>query len=714
MPARVAFRRPSLWRLQPWRSFIVEIDPNEIKQVQFDVASTSTYEASLSTYNWNHTCAGSNRGLLVAIHLFAVGSVSSITYAGVNMVFVRADVNGLFRTEIWKLEAPASGTNSIAVTLSTSLTSIGTAVSYTGVDQSDMIDETTSAQGTGGTPSNSVTTTDDKDLVASFITTANTATTPTAPQILRITSSGALGLGGIGDTNIAVTPAGGQNMSWAAVGGLDAWILTDVAIRLNVSVVNVDAAVVAGITTVSATETTDYVDSATISSTTTLTWDETYPTPQPSHQPLLITLSRVSRPRLLDNSILNPADSVRVDYVDSSTISNTTVITATETTDYVETATITSVTSLTYIEQYQPASWVPQPLLITLARTPRLLHNNILNPDDSVRVNYVDSAQIATVTAITSIETTDYVDNATTAIVTIPSSADTADYVDSATVAGTTTIIYVEYLTAIPGWQQPLLITLAKHHSRLRLLSNNRLTFDDSVRVNYVDASPVASTTTITGTDSEVVSYVEATTCAAVTLPSAVETADYVDNATCASITSLTAVEIQQAQPVAPQVLLIRLTMPRGKMRLLDSTTLAPLGPPSTGFTESSTVSSITSITGAEATDYADSNTVSGTTGITYTDFRQYIDTAVVISSTTVNSSTETTQYVDNTAIPSVTYVSFIEKYTTPTLDSATISSVTTVGTIEYYNVVITDLKASRIVRRWHTSNLSRRVTTWV
>src|SRR6266404_5926808 len=110
MPAIRAFNKPSPWKLHPQHLLLPAIDPNTVAQVQFDAASTSTYEASLSSYNWNHTCSGSNRGLLVAIHLFAVGSVSSITYAGVNMSFVCADVNDLFRTEIWRLEAPTAGT----------------------------------------------------------------------------------------------------------------------------------------------------------------------------------------------------------------------------------------------------------------------------------------------------------------------------------------------------------------------------------------------------------------------------------------------------------------------------------------------------------------------------------------------------------------------------------------------------------------------------
>src|SRR3972149_2716545 len=83
--------------------------------VFFNNASSSGYQASLSTYNWSHTFSGSNRGVIVNVSIFASGSVSSIDVGGSAMIFVRSDSNGVYKNEVWKLANPPSGAQTITV-----------------------------------------------------------------------------------------------------------------------------------------------------------------------------------------------------------------------------------------------------------------------------------------------------------------------------------------------------------------------------------------------------------------------------------------------------------------------------------------------------------------------------------------------------------------------------------------------------------------------
>lgn len=193
--------------------------------IAWDAASNSGYQASLSSYSWSHTCTGTNLGLIVNVSIFATGTVSSITYNSVAMKFVRSDVIGVYRNEIWRLEAPATGSHTVAVTLSASLTSIAGADSYTNVNQTDMVEVHTGATGSTSTaPTATVTTVTDNSFVISGLTTSNGSMTVAGGQTQRNNQSGALGTGAIADKG-PITPVGSSTPSWSAVGALDSWAL---------------------------------------------------------------------------------------------------------------------------------------------------------------------------------------------------------------------------------------------------------------------------------------------------------------------------------------------------------------------------------------------------------------------------------------------------------------------------------------------------------
>lgn len=198
--------------------------------IYLDATSTSGYKVSLSTYSWSHTTTGINRGLVVNVSIFATGTVSSITYNSIAMQFIRFDSIGIYRNEIWVLGNPTVGTNTIIVTLNTSLTSIADAVSYTGVDVGEMVEANTGATGSGiSSPSKTITTLSDQSWVIDGLTTSDATMSVTGAQTQRVNQTGTLGTGAMGDIG-PVTPIGSATPSWSAVGALDSWAISVLAL----------------------------------------------------------------------------------------------------------------------------------------------------------------------------------------------------------------------------------------------------------------------------------------------------------------------------------------------------------------------------------------------------------------------------------------------------------------------------------------------------
>lgn len=203
--------------------------------VAFDAASNSTYQTAQSSYSWSHTCTGANRFLAVDIELLSVPgtTVSSITYNGVALAFIgaKSTVSGAGRVECWGLAAPASGSNTIAVTLSAAVGSAGTAVSYTGVHQTVPTEAFNSAQATNvGAADATVTVTSVADNCVIHAACATDDTSITAGNTARNNVTGALGSGADEDTG-PITPATATAMSYTGVGALQTWAIAGYAIR---------------------------------------------------------------------------------------------------------------------------------------------------------------------------------------------------------------------------------------------------------------------------------------------------------------------------------------------------------------------------------------------------------------------------------------------------------------------------------------------------
>jgi len=128
----------------------LEISVNDTMQLEdsgscslgivFDAVGPGDFNDDSTTLSWSHTCSGSDRILLVATfdELGSGGRISSVKYNSVDLKrFCRifnAIASGIW-TELWYLENPDTGSNTIDVVFSASVgVKLGISVSYTGVN----------------------------------------------------------------------------------------------------------------------------------------------------------------------------------------------------------------------------------------------------------------------------------------------------------------------------------------------------------------------------------------------------------------------------------------------------------------------------------------------------------------------------------------------------------------------------------------------------
>lgn len=207
--------------------------------IAFDAVSNSGYQAAASTYNWNHTCAGTNRFLAVDVSLLSAGqTVLSITYNGVPLLPIGAQstVTSFGRVESWGLANPASGSNSIVVTLSGSIASAAGAVSYANVHRISPTANYNSAQATNVGAADAtvnITTATIGSWVHAAVATSDA--TITAGNTTRNNVTGAGGSGADEDTNGLVAP-GTTAMSYTNVGALATWAIGGYELRPDTSI----------------------------------------------------------------------------------------------------------------------------------------------------------------------------------------------------------------------------------------------------------------------------------------------------------------------------------------------------------------------------------------------------------------------------------------------------------------------------------------------
>ncbi len=205
--------------------------------IAFDAVSNSTFQTAQSTYSWSHTCTGSNRFLAVDVGILSAGqTVTGITYNGVALSLVSgaaiSTVTSLGRVECWGLANPASGSNTIAVTLSGSSNSVGEAVSYTNVHQTSPTEAGNANQATNVGAADAtvaITTVADNDWVHAAI--ACNDPSITANQTTRSNMTDSISVSVADEDFGPQTPAGAKTMGYTAVGAGVTWAIAGYAIR---------------------------------------------------------------------------------------------------------------------------------------------------------------------------------------------------------------------------------------------------------------------------------------------------------------------------------------------------------------------------------------------------------------------------------------------------------------------------------------------------
>ena len=209
--------------------------------IAFDATSISAQTSDSSapvTISWSHTCSGIDRILLVGMSLSSqANTVSSITYDGVDLTKIRETVNaGDNIASLWYLVAPATGSNTITAIMNSSmLVSFGMAVSLTGVDQTNPIEND---NGTTADAASSVSTTVTSKTDGAWI--VDVVTKESAIGVLTV-GSGQTQRQNTNGTSIDVgmstvngkSPAGDEAMDWDDGGSAFsfAWSIAACAVR---------------------------------------------------------------------------------------------------------------------------------------------------------------------------------------------------------------------------------------------------------------------------------------------------------------------------------------------------------------------------------------------------------------------------------------------------------------------------------------------------
>lgn len=212
--------------------------------IQPDAVSNSGYQSSASSLSWSHIWSGPNRFLAIDITLLSANdTVTACTYGGATctLIGVKNVAGGTGRVECWGIKqsdsgAPTAGANTIAVTISGSLSCTGTAVSYVGVDQTTATEtfNSASAINVGAADATvAITTVTDNCWVHAALMTNDTSVT--AGQTTRNNVTGAAGSGCSEDSGGPVSPAGATTMSYTGEGTTASWAIAGYGIRPTVN-----------------------------------------------------------------------------------------------------------------------------------------------------------------------------------------------------------------------------------------------------------------------------------------------------------------------------------------------------------------------------------------------------------------------------------------------------------------------------------------------
>jgi len=187
--------------------------------IVFDAASTGTAGIASSLTFAHTTGSGNKRFLVVGVAYQDTTSVSSITYNGTSLTFVNRASQSSTTSELWYLANPSSGANNVVITMSgTTAYPTGSAITFTGVAQTSLVDSSNTATGNDTAPTVTTTTTRDNswvvDCVAVQTNTGDITLTVGAGQTQRTNHSNS-SQERQGTSTETTTTAGAVTMSWS-------------------------------------------------------------------------------------------------------------------------------------------------------------------------------------------------------------------------------------------------------------------------------------------------------------------------------------------------------------------------------------------------------------------------------------------------------------------------------------------------------------------
>lgn len=191
---------------------------------------------SINPLTFSHIITGSSTGLVVGISTHTTGGIThdSVSYNGVamNKETEISYVGVNLKTSIWSLINPSVGTHDIVATLSGDSKVIGGAISFTGANQTDLINVVVISTSTGSVATQNITTITPNSIVVDTVTSVasdNQLPTVGTNQIERWNIKLDVGsYHGIGSTEMATTTRVVE-MSWV-FGGTPYHALAAVAV----------------------------------------------------------------------------------------------------------------------------------------------------------------------------------------------------------------------------------------------------------------------------------------------------------------------------------------------------------------------------------------------------------------------------------------------------------------------------------------------------
>ena len=187
--------------------------------IALDAVGQQLNQSSNSSLSWSHTCSGSERVLFVAVgYQSGAATTCTATYNGVSMTQLwnkRDDLNVQSSVGFF-LIAPATGTNTVAITLGVAVDiSAGGSVSLTGVDQSTAHRTVyTANEAGGGAPNVTVVDSQSGDWVLDGAITFSATIAVDASQTSRVENDAIAGGGSSFGLSSETATGGNTVMSW--------------------------------------------------------------------------------------------------------------------------------------------------------------------------------------------------------------------------------------------------------------------------------------------------------------------------------------------------------------------------------------------------------------------------------------------------------------------------------------------------------------------